>query len=79
MPINYIFIKSIGIKRLALFKYSKILTIAIYIINVDLNHGSELSCYIFFMIYINLGWGPLGGMRRSFKKVPLFYYICFIY
>jgi hypothetical protein len=54
MPINYIFIKTIRIKHLALFKHSKIFTIAAYIINVGLNYGTGLSCYIFFIIYINL-------------------------
>jgi hypothetical protein len=53
-PVNYISIRNIEIKYLALFKYSKILTIAIYIINIGLNHRSGLSCYIFFIIYINL-------------------------
>jgi hypothetical protein len=45
MPVNHISIRSIGIKRLALFKYSKILTIAAYIINIGLNYKSELLCY----------------------------------
>jgi hypothetical protein len=79
MPVNYIFIKNIGIKCLALFKHNKILTIAIYIINVGLNYRSGLLYYIFFIVYINLRWGLLNEMRRSFKEVPLFYYIYFIY
>jgi hypothetical protein len=79
MPINYISIKSIEIKHLALFKHSKILTIAAYTINISLNYRSGLLCYIFFIVYINLGWGPLNRIRYSFKEVPLFYYIYFIY
>jgi hypothetical protein len=79
MPINYIFIKNIEIKYLAFFKYNKILTIAIYIINVGLNYKSGLLCYIFFIIYINLRWRLLNKMRRFFKEIPLFYYIYFIY
>jgi hypothetical protein len=79
MLINYISIKSIKIKYLALFKYNKILTIVIYIINVNLNYKSGLLCYIFFIIYINLRWGPLDKIYYFFKEVLLFYYIYFIY